>query len=62
MSERVRWAMGLSALGYGEGDIPALVEGALKQQRILVNSPRNGARVVSTRPCSMSSGRRPVVG
>ncbi len=31
---------GLSALGYGEGDIPALVEGALKQQRILVNSPR----------------------
>lgn len=32
---------GLSALGYGEADIPALVEGALKQQRILVNSPRD---------------------
>jgi len=32
---------GLAALGYGEADIPALVEGALKQQRILVNSPRD---------------------
>lgn len=32
---------GLSALGYGEADIPALVEGALKQQRLLVNSPRD---------------------
>ena len=30
---------GLSELGYGEGDIPALVEGALKQQRLLVCSP-----------------------
>ncbi len=32
---------GLAALGYGEADIPALVEGALKQQRILINSPRD---------------------
>lgn len=31
---------GLRALGYDEGDIPALVEGALKQQRLLVGSPR----------------------
>lgn len=31
---------GLSALGYTEADIPALVEGAMKQQRLLVNSPR----------------------
>lgn len=32
---------GLSALGYSEADIPALVEGAYKQQRLLVNSPRD---------------------
>ena len=32
---------GLAALGYGEADIPALVDGALKQQRLLVNSPRD---------------------
>jgi len=31
---------GLAELGYGEGDVPALVEGALKQQRLLVCSPR----------------------
>jgi len=31
---------GLRALGYDEGDIPALVEGALKQQRLLVLAPR----------------------
>jgi alcohol dehydrogenase class IV len=31
---------GLSALNYSEADIPALVEGAFKQQRLLVNSPR----------------------
>ena len=31
---------GLSALGYTEDDLPALVEGTLKQQRLLVNSPR----------------------
>ena len=30
----------LSALGYDESDIPALVEGALAQQRLLVGSPR----------------------
>jgi hydroxyacid-oxoacid transhydrogenase len=32
---------GLSALNYTEIDIPALVEGAFKQQRLLVNSPRD---------------------
>ena len=32
--------MGIAELGYEEDDIPALVEGALKQQRLLVISPR----------------------
>jgi hydroxyacid-oxoacid transhydrogenase len=31
---------GITELGYAEDDIPALVEGALKQQRLLVISPR----------------------
>ena len=31
---------GLAALGYGEEDVPALIDGTLKQQRLLVNSPR----------------------
>jgi hydroxyacid-oxoacid transhydrogenase len=31
---------GLRELGYGVGDVDALVEGALKQQRLLVVSPR----------------------
>ena len=31
---------GIAALGYTEDDVPALVEGALKQQRLLVISPR----------------------
>jgi len=31
---------GISALGYGEGDIPALVEGTLKQPRLLSGAPR----------------------
>lgn len=31
---------GLSELGYTEADIPALVEGGWKQQRLLVGSPR----------------------
>jgi hydroxyacid-oxoacid transhydrogenase len=31
---------GLQQLGYDEDDIPALVEGALKQQRLLVIAPR----------------------
>jgi hydroxyacid-oxoacid transhydrogenase len=31
---------GIAELGYGEDDVPALVEGALKQQRLLVVSPR----------------------
>jgi hydroxyacid-oxoacid transhydrogenase len=32
---------GLAALGYGEADVPALVDGTLKQQRLLVNCPRD---------------------
>jgi len=31
---------GIAALGYTEDDVPALVEGALKQERLLVVSPR----------------------
>ncbi|GAA6526453.1 hydroxyacid-oxoacid transhydrogenase [Intrasporangium sp. DVR] len=31
---------GLGAVGYGESDVEALVEGALKQQRLLAMSPR----------------------
>ncbi len=31
---------GLSALDYGEDDVPALVEGAVQQQRLLNQSPR----------------------
>lgn len=31
---------GIAELGYDESDIPALVDGALKQQRLLVISPR----------------------
>jgi hydroxyacid-oxoacid transhydrogenase len=36
----VRAPTGLQQLGYDEDDIPALVEGALKQQRLLVIAPR----------------------
>jgi alcohol dehydrogenase class IV len=32
---------GIAELGYGEDDVPALVEGALKQQRLLVIAPRD---------------------
>jgi hydroxyacid-oxoacid transhydrogenase len=32
---------GLAALGYGESDIAALIDGTLKQQRLLVNCPRD---------------------
>jgi hydroxyacid-oxoacid transhydrogenase len=35
---------GLSELGYGEQDIPDLVEGAFKQQRLLVIAPREPSR------------------
>lgn len=31
---------GIGALGFSEKDIPEMVEGALKQQRLLMNSPR----------------------
>jgi alcohol dehydrogenase class IV len=31
---------GLAGVGYGEGDVDALVEGAMKQQRLLATSPR----------------------
>jgi hydroxyacid-oxoacid transhydrogenase len=31
---------GIGAVGYGEGDVPDLVQGALKQQRLLATAPR----------------------
>jgi alcohol dehydrogenase class IV len=34
-------ANGLAALGYGHADVPALIDGTLKQQRLLVNCPRD---------------------
>jgi hydroxyacid-oxoacid transhydrogenase len=40
---------GIAELGYGEDDIAALVEGALKQQRLLANDldpPREDARLL----------------
>jgi alcohol dehydrogenase class IV len=40
---------GIAALGYGEADIPALVEGAMKQQRLLVGAPKPvGAAEIET--------------
>ena len=45
---------GIAELGYDENDVPALVEGALKQQRLLVVSPRESPATTSatssTRP------------
>jgi alcohol dehydrogenase class IV len=35
---------GLSGVGYGEGDIPALTEGAYPQRRLLDNAPREISR------------------
>lgn len=32
---------GLGGVGYAEGDVPDLVEGALKQQRLLMTAPRD---------------------
>ncbi len=31
---------GLSGVGYGEGDVGALVEGTMQQQRLLAVAPR----------------------
>lgn len=31
---------GLAAIGYGERDVPALIEGTLKQPRLLTGAPR----------------------
>jgi hydroxyacid-oxoacid transhydrogenase len=36
-------ATGLRQLGYDEGDVDALVQGALKQQRLLVVAPREAS-------------------
>jgi alcohol dehydrogenase class IV len=34
---------GIGAVGYGEGDVDVLVEGTLKQQRLLATAPREAA-------------------
>lgn len=39
-----RMPNGLRALGYGDRDLPALVDGAFAQQRLLANAPRDVAR------------------
>jgi hydroxyacid-oxoacid transhydrogenase len=39
----VRAPRGIAELGYTEDDVPELVEGALKQERLLVGSPREVA-------------------
>jgi alcohol dehydrogenase class IV len=31
---------GIGAVGYAAGDVPGLVEGALKQQRLLATAPK----------------------
>ncbi len=40
LMKEVEAPRGIAELGYEDGDIPALVSGALKQQRLLVISPR----------------------
>jgi hydroxyacid-oxoacid transhydrogenase len=32
---------GIGAVGYDEGDIPGLVEGTMKQQRLLATAPKD---------------------
>ena len=32
---------GIGAVGYGEADVPDLVEGAVKQQRLLATAPKD---------------------
>ena len=34
---------GIGAVGYGEGDVDLLVEGTLKQQRLLATAPREAS-------------------
>ena len=40
MMRRTRVPVGLSAVGYGASDVPALVEGTIVQERLLANAPR----------------------
>ena len=35
---------GIGAVGYDEGDVPDLVEGTMKQQRLLATAPTDGHR------------------
>jgi alcohol dehydrogenase class IV len=44
MMRATRMPAGLRELGYADADIPALVEGAFAQQRLLANAPRSVAR------------------
>jgi hydroxyacid-oxoacid transhydrogenase len=41
LMEDVGAPRGIAELGYTEDDVPALVEGTMKQQRLLVGSPRD---------------------
>ena len=43
-ARRRRAARAFGELGYGEDDVPALAEGARKQQRLLAVSPREAGR------------------
>jgi alcohol dehydrogenase class IV len=40
LMQRTRIPNGLSGVGYGEGDVPELTRGAIVQQRLLGNAPR----------------------
>jgi hydroxyacid-oxoacid transhydrogenase len=37
----VKAPKGVRELGYSEDDIPALIDGAMKQQRLLVGAPKD---------------------
>ncbi|MDE8345091.1 MAG: iron-containing alcohol dehydrogenase [Acidocella sp.] len=40
MMKAVGAPSGIAALGYGEADIPAIIDGAMKQQRLLAGAPK----------------------
>lgn len=44
MMQATHFPGGLEAVGYGEADIAALVEGAYPQRRVMANSPRDASK------------------
>jgi alcohol dehydrogenase class IV len=44
MMQATAFPGGLEALGYGEADVAALVEGAYPQRRVMANSPRDASK------------------